>query len=110
MKKVILSALLAVYCCQALAGIGQGTIAKIESGPLYGNKVFITIEGSVTGQPTCWASGNYHFAFDSSATGGKNLLASIMLAKATKQSVVISGYDACTLYGGIEDLRWFRIE
>lgn len=110
MKRVILWALLAFVGGHAFASIGQGTIAKVESGPIYGDKVFITIEGSVTGQPACWASGNYHFVFDSTAPGGKNLLASIMLAKASKQSIVIAGNGVCSLYGGVEDLRWFRIE
>lgn len=110
MKRLICPALLAIVCSQAVAGIGQGTIAKIESGPLYGDKVFITIEGAVSDQPSCRSGGNYHFVFDSTAPGGKNLLASILLAKASKQSIVVSGSNVCNLYTGVEDLRWFRVE
>lgn len=33
-----------------------------------------------------------------------------MLAKAGKMNVIVSGNGACSLYNGVEDLRWFRIE
>jgi hypothetical protein len=110
MKKVIFAALLAAFGGQALAGSGQGTIAKIESGPQYGDKVFITIEGAVGDQPACRSAGNFHFVFDSTAAGGKNLLATILLAKANKQNVTVSGTNACALYMGVEDLRWVRLD
>lgn len=94
----------------ANAGTGQGFVAKVETGPAYGARVFLTVDGPVTGQPACRNSSNYHFVFDTSAQGGKELLATVLLAKATKQNVVISGLDQCNLYSGVEDLRWFRLE
>lgn len=108
--KLCLVALLSLYCCAAAAGIGQGMVAKVESGPLYGSKVFITIDGVVTDSPACRTAGNYHFVFDASSPEGKAVMATIMLAKATKQSVIVSGFERCSLYGGVEDLRWFRLE
>ena len=92
-------------------GTGQGEIAKIEHGPVYGTKVFFTIQGAVSGQPTCKSSLEvYQFVFDAGAPGGKEILASLYLAKSTGQSVKVSGYGVCSLQGGIEDLRWIRLE
>lgn len=109
MKKYLLT-LLSIYCSATLAGTGQGTVAKVENGPLYGGRVFVTIDGTVSDQPACRSTGNYHFVFDTTTPGGKDLLATVLLAKATKQSIIVSGYNQCALYNGVEDLRWFRLE
>lgn len=106
----LLALALPLFVAAAQAGTGQGTVAKLESGPQYGSRFFITIDGAVTGQPPCRAENNYHFVFDTAAPGGKDLLATVLLAKATKQNVVVSGYNQCGLYNGVEDLRWFRLE
>lgn len=94
----------------AFAGTGQGTIAKVESGPMYGSLVFITVEGTVSDQPACRTSGNYNFVFDANVPGGKNTLALLLLAKANNQKIIASGNAQCTLYSGVEDLRWLRLE
>lgn len=108
--KMNILALLSLFCGAANAGTGQGTVAKVENGPLYGSKVFITIDGTIAEQPACKGTGSYHFVFDTSVPGGKDVLATVLLAKATKQSVIVSGAGQCSLYGGVEDLRWFRLE
>ena len=83
---------------------------RSETGPIYGGKVFVTIDGAVTDQPACRTAGTYHFVFDTTVPGGKDLLATVLLAKTTKQSIIVSGASQCTLYGGVEDVRWFRLE
>lgn len=110
MTKTYLVTLLSFCCSAALAGTGQGTVAKVENGPLYGAKVFLTIDGTVSDQPACRSAGNYHFVFDTTVPGGKELLATVLLAKANRQGVIVSGYNQCSLYNGVEDLRWFRLK
>jgi hypothetical protein len=94
----------------AMAGTGQGVVSTLEVGPIYGSKVFFTVDGSVSGQPACRQEGNYQFVFDSSVPGGRDLLALLSVAKATRQGVIVSGGGSCSLYGGVEDVRWLRIQ
>ncbi len=108
MKKLIYIPLLFVMQ-SAIAGTGQGMIKQIESGPLYGNKIFFTMEGTVSDQPSCRDNANYHFVFDTSEPGGKELLSLILSAKASRWPVVVSGTGQCAKYNGVEDLRWLRL-
>lgn len=98
------------FCSTSIAGTAQGVIQMIESGPLYGSKVFIMVDGSVTDQPACRLTSNFHFAFDTAEPGGKELFSLVLSAKAAKQQLRISGYGTCSKYSGVEDLRWLRIE
>jgi hypothetical protein len=92
------------------AGTGQGTIGKVEYGPLYGTKVFFSIQGEVTEKPSCSSDLVYQFVFDSAVPGGKEILSSLLLAKTTAQSVKVSGFNSCSIYEGVENLRWIRLE
>lgn len=109
MKSRLVLLALGLFGQIALAGTGQGTITQIESGPIYGSKVFLLVTGGVPDRAGCTSVGNYNFVFDTSIPGGKELLAQMLLAKAMQQSVVISGAGTCTLYGGVEDMRWLRV-
>jgi hypothetical protein len=109
MKKLFIGLILA--CCDyALAGTGQGTIAKIELGPGHRTKVYISLAGPVSGQPSCSANATYPFVFDTAQPGGKDTLAMVLLAKSTNQFVTIAGLNQCTLVDGQEDVRFIRFE
>jgi hypothetical protein len=92
----------------AASGTATGVIAKIEAGPLHSGKVYFQVTNT-TGQPAC-QSGSWHFVFDSVAAGGKETLATLLMAKSMQQTVSVSGNGVCTLAAGSEDLRWFRLE
>ncbi|MDR6985120.1 hypothetical protein J2X32_003777 [Rheinheimera pacifica] len=62
------------------------------------------------GQPACRQQGNYHFAFDSETPGGSALLSAILSAHVAQKDIRISGYNTCTVYKGVEDLRWLRVQ
>ena len=111
MKKIYLFLTGCIFVSSnVIAGSALGTIAKIELGPTYGQKVFIQVIGEVTGQPACQTNANYNFAFDVSEPGGDAVLSAVLSAKAGKQKIRISGYSQCTRISGVEDLRWFRFE
>lgn len=95
---------------QAKAGSAFGIIDKLELGPAYGSKVFISIKGDVAGQPACHSNTAYHFAFDIAEPGGEGLLSAALAAKASRQQVRVSGYAQCTRVVNVEDLRWLRLE
>jgi hypothetical protein len=94
---------------QLFAGDALGTLAEVHAGPVYGTRVFLRVSGSVTGQPSCH-NNHFHFVFDSSTPGGKDLLAMALLAKASQAAVRINGFNLCNHYGAVEDLRWLTLE
>lgn len=94
---------------QLFAGDALGTLAEVHSGPVYGTLVFVKVAGNVTGQPGCH-NNHFHFVFDSSTTGGKDLLSMALLAKASQVTVRINGFNLCANYGSVEDLRWLTLE
>ena len=110
MKRALFIPLLMALSIQTNAGTGQGTVSKVEHGPLYGTKVFVTLVGSISGQPACQSPSNATFVFDTAAPGGKDILASVLLSKANQQISSYSGFNQCALWNGVEDLRWFRME
>jgi hypothetical protein len=91
------------------AGDATGIVQEVHLGPVYGTRVFLRIAGSVTAQPGCHAN-YFHFVFDSSVSGGKELLSAALAARTSQASVKISGYNTCTQYTGVEDLRWLTLE
>jgi hypothetical protein len=91
------------------AGDAIGTVEEIHMGPVYGTRVFLRMAGSLTAQPACQAN-YYHFVFDSNVPGGKELLAAALAARTSQASVKVNGFNTCTLYSGVEDLRWFTLE
>jgi len=93
----------------AFAGDAAGIVSTVHMGPIYGTNVFIKIQGTAANMPSCQAN-QYSFVFDSSTAAGKVLLASVLSAKATGTLVKASGYNQCTLFFNVEDLRWFTIE
>lgn len=92
----------------AIAG-SKGKIGWVEMGPNYGQKVFIKIIGTNT-QHSCHEAGNYNYVLDNTGNAHAATVSAILAAKAANQTVSVSGYGNCDLYGGVETLRWFRVE
>ena len=92
----------------AYASTSHGTVTKIEQGPVYGSLVFITIQGSISDVPACWTNGTYNYVLDAGTPAGRNTLASVLFAKANGLAVTVSGFNTCSQYQGVEDLRYFR--
>ena len=94
----------------AYASTSHGTVTRVEQGPAYGSLMFITIQGPISDVPACWSNGTYNYVFDTSTAAGRSTLALILFAKANAQSVTVSGYDTCSQFQGVEDLRYFRLD
>jgi hypothetical protein len=85
MKKVILSCALFFVASQAHAGwVGGAQIAELNSSP--DGYVAIGVTAAPSGTCSNWG---FHFRFDASTSGGKNMLASLLAAKLAHNPVSI---------------------
>jgi hypothetical protein len=93
------------------AGDMSGVIKEVHLGPVYGTTVFLRLEGAVTTpQPGCKVDSSYQFAFDSNTATGRALLAVALAAQVSAQPVKVNGYNQCTHFNTVEDLRWLSIQ
>jgi hypothetical protein len=100
---------IAGFSAAAAAGDMSGVIKEIHLGPVYGTKVFLKVQGTATNQPACVTNPDYAFVFDQDSATGRALLATVLTAQSSGQSVKLNGYNSCALFGTVEDLRWISI-
>ena len=94
-------------CSPSLAGNGQGTVGSILVGRL-GYQVFVrvnnpTFTGFACGTPSLT---NWHFAFSTQNPGGKDMLATVLSAKASGTQLVFVGSGTCTQDANLEDVSY----
>jgi len=91
----------------AMAGNGQGSVGSILVGRL-GYQVFVqvknpTFTGFACGTPN---PTNWHFAFSTQNPGGKDMLATVLAAKASGTKLVFVGSGTCTQDANLEDVSY----
>lgn len=102
--KLALFALLCAFANVALsAGLCTNCLIKsIGVGPHYDNAcgtgscVFIALNGTVQGKPTCSTEG-WDFVVDTSTDKGKKVLAVLLAAYAGGTAVTVAGNGGCSL-------------
>jgi hypothetical protein len=88
-----------------LAGNGQGTVGSILVGRL-GYQVFVQILNPTFTSYACGTPGTWHFAFSTQNPGGKDMLATVLAAKAAGISLVFVGTGTCTQDANLEDVSY----
>jgi len=86
------------------------TIESILVGEVYGNMVFIEISIKPSSEPSCQTNPNYSYVFDPTTEVGKVTMSLLLIAYASGEDVFLNGYDACTIYSGVENLRQIWIK
>lgn len=93
---------IAFLSLQAFAGETQGKIQSIWVHG-YNDTVLISL---VTTQPNlapCAVTGRY--AISTSTQQGKNIMSTILFAKASNQTVAVGGRNTCSVHGDAEDIN-----
>ena len=108
MNKVIAAAvgIGAVLCgaTRAFAGYGVGTVGQLMVGRL-GDQVYVELlSASFNGWPCSSTHPNgFRYAFLLSQAGGRDMLATILAAKAAGQTLQIVGSGTCTIDATLEN-------
>jgi hypothetical protein len=89
------------------AGTGQGKVGSFLVGRL-GYQVFVQVLSPVFTNFACGTPnpGNWHFAFSTQNPGGKDMLATVLAAKATGATLVFVGSGTCTQDSALEDVSY----
>ena len=104
LKRVAICSLLAAS--SAHAGVAQGKIGQLVVGH-GGHKVFIEILGTVSGFPCATSHPNgFRYALSTDNPGGKEMLATLLAARAGDQNIQIVGNASCTLATNMEDVSY----
>jgi hypothetical protein len=107
-KKGIAAALaIAAVAAPVSAGTGQGTIGSILTGRL-GYQVFVQITGASFNGFACGtpSTGSWQFAFMTQNQGGKDMLATLLSAKAMGLQVIMVGGGTCSQDAALEDVNY----
>ena len=92
---------------QASAGTGQGHVGSVLTGRL-GYQVFVQLTNATftsfgCGNPN---SGTWQYAFTTQSQGGKDMLATLLWAKATQTQIILVGGGTCSQDAGLEDVSY----
>ncbi len=107
------------YLAIFLFFVAQSTFAstimstKIKSvlvGEVYGNKVFIELTVKPSVEASCQTNSDYSYIFDPTTEVGKITMSMLLTAYASGRDVYLNGYDTCTIYDGVENLRQIWIK
>jgi hypothetical protein len=108
-KRVQRSAILTMFgllggvASASAAGTYVGTITNVEGYGENTNAVFVLINGTVSGSPSC-ATQNYRFVLNPSNASGQALLAIALSALARNVTVTITGSGTCSIWGDTESI------
>lgn len=105
MKKFIACALLSASF-SVCAGNTQGIVSAVTVHTAD-DKVFFSITSTTQNFATCATSRRY--VVQTTSQQGKNILSSILAAKAAKQTVTAYGANVCTTYADAENLSYLVI-
>jgi len=98
-------AIMAGAAGQAVAGNGQGTVGSVLVGRL-GYQVFVQVLNPTFTGYACGTPGTWHFAFSTQNPGGKDMLATVLAAKAMGLSLVFVGSGTCSQDANLEDVSY----
>jgi hypothetical protein len=90
---------------QALAGTGQGTVGSVLVGRL-GHEVYVQVVNPTFNTPACATTGTWHFYFSTQNQAGRDMLATVLFAKATGIQLIFVGTGACSLGPDIQDVSY----
>lgn len=91
------------------AAVFDGKLIALEIGPLYGDIVYINVEGTPTGRPSCATNqGGYDYAFDSSTKVGEKMFSVLLAAQRSNTNIKISGSGDCAVGSNVESIRWVQ--
>lgn len=112
MKKLLMIiAIFALNSGAVFAGSSySGKIKSIHSGPGIAPIVFLIMENDPNNRQSCQTNNTYHYAFDASGDAGKVVFSMALSAYASGKSVYLGGTSECTVYPGMEDLKWLRLQ
>lgn len=86
-------------------------IKNLGAGPYYdgicssGTCVFVKIEQTVSGRPSCASNQGWDFALDTSTASGRATYALLLSAYAAGQTINVAGSNTCSISSsGVENL------
>jgi hypothetical protein len=103
----IASAFLGLACVPAaFAGNAYGTVGNVLVGRL-GNQVYVQlVNATVSGWPCASSVPNWGYAFLLDAPGGRDMLATVLAAKAAGQLLQVVGNGTCTIDPTLENVSY----
>lgn len=88
------------------AGTGSGTIGQMIVGRM-GNQVYVQLlNPSIINFPCASPHSIFHFAFLITNSGGKEMLATLLAARASGQSIYLVGAGTCNVDPQTEDVSY----
>ena len=96
-------AVLSVIAPAAFAGSVIGTVADVQVRASDG-LTYVTINGTASGKPAC-ATHDYWIILNENSAAGSRQFAQLLAAKASGQSVTITGANTCTRWPDGEDIN-----
>lgn len=101
-----LCAILLVFSPSVFAGSTTGKIHTIWVH-YYNDFVLFSLESTQPSLAACAVTGRY--VVSTSTQQGKNILSTILAAKAAGQTVSVMGKNTCTIHGDAEDISAISI-
>lgn len=103
----LLASVLTFGSVPAWAGYGVGTVGQVMVGRL-GDQVYVELtSASITSWPCASTHPNgFRYAFLLSQAGGREMLATILAAKAAGQTLQVVGSGACTIDATLENVLY----
>ncbi len=92
------------------AGVYDGIVESVQSGPVYSGKVFVKINGDASNIPGCVENKTWTLIFDGTSEEGKITTSIFMTAYASGNLVSAVGKGTCNLWDGVEDLSHVRFQ
>lgn len=105
MKK-ILQVILAIIPAISFAGTTTGTVEAIYVHN-YNDLFLVRFNSSVPDYAACATTNRY--VVSTATQPGKNIMATILAAKAANQTVSIIGQNSCDLHGDAESVNWMYV-
>ncbi|TMP24475.1 hypothetical protein CWB99_22300 [Pseudoalteromonas rubra] len=82
-----------------------GKITSLLTGPIYGDKLFFNVDGTINNKPSCHTNEHFDYVLDISTPSGQAYMSLIMTAYAADKTVTVTGYDKCSIYIGVSNFR-----
>ncbi len=103
MKKCLAPFVMITMSAGALASTSvTGHVKDLSIQKDLGSFVFVLLDAPQTAPIACQSNPTWTYTFPQATTTDKQILAMLMLAKATGQTVTLQGSGACSDFPGIE--------
>jgi hypothetical protein len=107
MKSIFLALVLFLICVfNAYAGTTTGSVNLVYVHG-YNDTILFNMESTAPNYAACATTNRY--AVSTTSQQGKNILASILTAKTSGQTITVVGTDACTTHGDSEDISYLLV-